>query len=196
MPNLAAAYGVTFQTAPETVAAWRVEVVRHLSPLENRSKRNLYVDVVDEYGRRVFDNRLRIAWLTYADDKIADLTPLDKSDSPIEMGDGNVDLYTSQTLTAWITGDGLASDRVVGIHTRHPDEPLPSGEIFNSYGHHSFHVRFKRSAGVVVVPPVVVDPPKPNPDSIDFALLFANVAAMRKQLDEHEALLRNMQGEL
>lgn len=195
MANQAAAYGVTIQPAPETSPAWRAEIVRHLTPPENRGKRNLFVDVVDEYGHRVFDNRLRIAWLTYADDKIADLTPLDKSDSPIELGDGNVDLYTSQTLTAWITGDGLASDRVVGIHTRHPDEPPVNGELLNTYGHHSFYIKFKRSAGVAVVPPVVVDPPTLPTDNVTKAEFMIVANALQKQVDELKALLQRWTGE-
>lgn len=197
MTNQAAQYGVRIESAPETAAAWRVDVIRHLTPTQNRGKHNLFVDVVDEQGRRIFDNRLRIAWLAYEGDPTADLTPLDKPDTPIEMGDGNVDLYTSQTLTAWIVGDGLLSDKVAGIHTRHPDEPPVNGELLNSYGHHSFHVRFVRRPGVVITPPVDPDPDKPtNPnDTVTKAEFMIVANALQKLTDEFKALMQRWDGD-
>lgn len=186
MINQAAQYGVTIQPAQTTGAAWRVDVVRHLTPSENRGKRNLFVDVVDEQGRRIFDNRLRIAWLAYLGDSSADLTPLDKPDTPMEFGDGNVDLYTSQTLTAWITGDGLPSDRVAGIHTRHPDEPAPNGEKWNTYGHHSYYIRFVRKSAQVVQPPT---------DPVTKAELLMVATGLQKQVDELKAIIKRWDGD-
>lgn len=146
--NQAEAYGVKIETSTATGTCWRAVLVRHLSPSENRGKQNLFVDVVDETGVRVFDDRLRIAWFDHPGDLTADYTRLDKPDTPLEFGDGNVPISKAQTLTAWVHGDGLPSDRVVGIHTRHPDE-----DTGNSWGHHSFYVRFQRTTKAVTVPP-------------------------------------------
>lgn len=154
--NLATEYGITIEPIYAAGPHWRVKTVRHLSPSENRGKHHLYVDVMDSYGLRVFDDRLRIAWLTHEGDSAADYTRLDKPDSPIELGDGNVGLSTSMTLTAWIHDGVFQSERVTGIHTRHPDERGPAGQLWNSYGHHSFYVCFERIEGAVLPP---TDPP-------------------------------------
>lgn len=192
MGNQAAQYGVTIQPAPSTAPAWRADVVRHLTPSENRGKRNLFVDVDDEQGNRVFDNRLRIAWLAYEGDSSADLTPLDKLDTAMELGDGNVDLYMSQTLTAWIIGDGLPSDKVAGIHTRHADEPGTNGEKWNTVGHHSFYVRFVRTSAVTIDPPVV-DPT--TPDSVTKAEFMIVANALQELTDEFKALVARWDGD-
>ena len=174
--NQATAYGVQIEPVKNPHQPyWRVRAVRHLAPDENRGRHNLYVDVVDQTGSRVQNARLRIAWLAFAGDESATLTPLDKPDTAMELGDGSVDLYTSQTLTAWIVGDGLPSERVTGIHTRHADERGPNGEVWNSYGHHSFYVAFERIALGDTEPPI--EPPEERPEATG---LEARVARLER----------------
>ena len=141
--NAATQYGVQIVRANETEYVWRCTSVRHLTPSENRGKRNVYVDVLDENGNRDRDSSLRIGWFDHDGDTTPAFTALDKPDTPMELGDGNVDLYANQTMSIWMAGYGLASDMVTGIHTRHADEPGPNGETWNSYGHHSFKVVFQ-----------------------------------------------------
>ncbi len=145
--NLAESYGV--QVVPAQVAAgqsyWRVTGVRHLTPDENRGRHNVYVDALDESGHRSREVALRIGWTWDGrhPDEPADPKPLDKPD---DEPAGTVDIFSGQRIEVWIEGDGLASDHVANLHTDHPDEPDPSGELWNSRGHHSFHVVFQRTA--------------------------------------------------
>lgn len=180
--NLAESYGVRIEPVITNGACWRAVEVRHLTPTQNRGKHNLFVDVVDAQGRRVFDDRLRIAWYAYEGDTTADFTPLDKPDTPLELGDGNVDLYVNQTLTAFITGDGIPSDKVAGIHTRHADEPGPNGENWNSIGHHSFYVKFQRSTGGNK-PTDPVDPPPTAPTLADHERRLRKIEALLNSWD-------------
>jgi hypothetical protein len=72
--------------------------------------------------------------------------PLDKPDSEPA---GNIAMFKGQIVSVWM--NGLAgdatdkSDRLENIHTNHPDEPLPDGELWNTIGHHSFYVIFQRT---------------------------------------------------
>jgi Ig-like domain from next to BRCA1 gene/Peptidase family M23 len=118
--------------------------VRHLTPDENRGKRTVYVDAKDETGRRCWEPALRIGWTWEGrrSDVLAQPVPLYKPDTEPA---GNVDLYWGQKVEAWIAGDGLPSDHVANLHTRHPDEEAASGEFWNSRGHHSFRVVFQRT---------------------------------------------------
>lgn len=192
MANEATAYGVRIEPVNASGNVWRAVQVRHLTPSENRGKHNLFVDVVDESGNRVFDKQLRIAWLASEGDTTADYTPLDKPDTTIEKGDGNVDLYYNQTVTAWIVGDGLPSDRVAGIHTRHGDEPGPNGENWNSLGHHSFYVKFQRQRGIVTEPEKPTEPPVEPPSGN----LAAQVAKNTADIARMWARLQMLDGEL
>ena len=74
---------------------------------------------------------------------------------PLELGHGMIDLYQNDTAAVWLAG--VTSDVVYGLHTRHADERGPNGELWNSYGHHSFKVTF-RLTQAEVLPPVVVPP--------------------------------------
>ncbi|MCB0085793.1 MAG: hypothetical protein KDE47_32850 [Caldilineaceae bacterium] len=170
--NSAASYGVEIEPTQETGRVWRAVEVRHLSPEENRGKQNIFVDVVDETGRRVRGNTLRIAYQRSSGQTIA-FAMLDKSDGPMERGDGVVDIYKHDTIRLWISAPRIsgASDIVSGIHSRHDDEPGPNGENWNSWGHHSFYVKFQLTNGTPVVepPPVVKSEVEQAIDEIDRA---------------------------
>lgn len=179
--NRAESYGVQIQElGNQNQPHWSAELVTHLTPVENRGKQHVFVDVFDENNTRVHDSRLRIGWTWEGRQQNQDAPPkpLDKPGG--DFGHGNVDMYPSQTLTIWIEGDGLLSDSVVGFHTRHPDELGPNGEKWNSYGHHSFYVRFERLSGAVVVPPV--EPPIEPPSSD----LGERVSALEAVVTQHE----------
>jgi hypothetical protein len=190
MANLAAAYGVTIQPAPETAAAWRATSVRRLSGSENQGKHNVFVKVLQPNGDRDRNPALRIGW-TWDGKRPGELAPpalLDKPDKG-ELGHGNVPINKGQVLSVWIQGTGLASDRVSGMRTNFPDE-APG----NTWGHYSYEVIFQRSEGVVVVPPVVVDPPNP-PDTVTKAEFMIVANALQKLTDEFKALVARWDGD-
>jgi hypothetical protein len=144
--NQAEAYGV--RIVPAQAAAgqdvWRVVGVRHLSPVENQGKHVIFVDAQDAAGQRRRDPNLRIGWTWEGrnpDRDRADPKALDKPDSEPA---GNVDMFSGQHIELWLQGDGIASDHVLNLHTNHADEPGPKGELWNTLGHHSFHVVFRR----------------------------------------------------
>jgi len=136
-------YGVQLQfaTVPATGACWRVVGVHHLTPEENGSRHHALVEVLNETGQRVRNANLKIGW-TWEGRTEPDLTaPLDK---PAQEPAGNVPIEKGMRLALWLTGDGLPSDRVANLHFEHPDERTAQGEIWNSYGHHSFYIVFQR----------------------------------------------------
>lgn len=141
-------YGV--QVAPASAAAgtacWKIIGVHHLSPDENRSRHNAFVEVLDENGQRIKDANLRIgwSWAGRSSDQAAPAKLLDKPDSEPA---GDVPIEKGMDLELWIEGDGCPSDRVHNLHTRHNDEPGPGGELWNTIGHHSYYVVFQRVKG-------------------------------------------------
>ncbi len=144
--NQAEAYGV--RIVPAQAAAgqevWRVIGVRHLSPVENQGKHVIFVDAQDAAGQRRRDPNLRIGWTWEGrnpDRDRADPKALDKPDSEPA---GNVDMFSGQHIELWLQGDGIPSDHIANLHTNHADEPGPKGELWNTLGHHSFHVVFRR----------------------------------------------------
>jgi len=191
MANLAAAYGVTIQSAPETVPAWRVTSVRRLTGAQNQGKHNVFVKVLQPNGDRDRNPALRIWWEWEGQrlDEHAPPVPLDKPDHG-ELGHGNVPINKGQVLSVWIQGDGVASDRVAGMRTNFPDE-APG----NTWGHFSYEVIFQRTAGIVILPPVVVDPPTVPTDSVTKAEFVVVVNSLQKQVDELKALVARWDGD-
>jgi len=142
----AAPYGVRLEQQAGAVGQlyWRVVGIHHLTPDENRGRRAVYVDVIDEAGQRVHDPNLRLRWGWEGQraDEHADPKAFDKPDHEPAT---NVDLHRGQQLWVQIEGDSLPSERVLNCHTDHADEPGPGGETWNSVGHHSFYVVFQRA---------------------------------------------------
>lgn len=139
-----AKYGVRVE--PTAVAPgtnyWRIVGVHHLTPEENGSRHNAFVEVLDEQGNRVRDPNLKIGW-TWEGRSEADLTtPLDKPDHEPA---GDVPIQKGMRLALWLVGDGRPSERATNLHFEHPDERTAAGEIWNSFGHHSFYVVFQRA---------------------------------------------------
>ena len=127
-------YGVEVQSY--NPARYKLVAVRHLSPAENKGRHHVYVDVFDEGGQRVAG----VHALAQHDGVIRSF-PLDKR--PGEPM-GNTPIYPGERLSVYI--DGSKSDIVYNIHTGHPDELGPNGETWNSWGHHSFYLRFEMVA--------------------------------------------------
>lgn len=155
-------YGV--EIIPATVAKgetyWRCIGVHHLEPLENMSNRNVFMEALDEQGNRIKNPVIWAGWTWEGiqGHEHADPTPLDKPDNETA---GNISVGSNQKVSVWIMGRSRASndksDKVVGLHTGHPDERLPDGRLFNSIGHHSFYVVFQRTVKGTTPPPV--EPP-------------------------------------
>ena len=62
--NDATPYGVSVIPA-EVVPGqtfWKVILIHHLTPEENRGSHNIYLDVLDEADQRVYGTRIRMAW--------------------------------------------------------------------------------------------------------------------------------------
>ncbi|MEZ4736796.1 MAG: NBR1-Ig-like domain-containing protein [Caldilineaceae bacterium] len=146
----AAPYGVHLeQCSPQGQQFWRVIGVHHLTPDENRGRHAVYVDVIDVDGQRIRDPNLRLRW-GWAGQRADERVEPKLFDKPASEPGANVDLYKGQQLWVQIEGDGLPSDRVSHCHTAHPDEPGPSGETWNSIGHHSFYIVFQRTRPIVI----------------------------------------------
>ncbi len=150
MNGAATPYGVRIVKADvaEGEIYWKVIGIHHLLPRENFSKHNVYIEALDEEGRR-FRNPIAWAgwtWQGKRPDERADPVALDKPDSEAA---GNIAMHFGQNVTVWIkglsSGANDKSDRVENLHTAHPDEPLPDGSLLNTLGHHSFYVVFQRT---------------------------------------------------
>ncbi len=142
----AASYGV--KVLPVSVRPgswyWRAVGVHHLLANENRSKHHLFVEVLDAEGQQIRDPNLFAA--LYSSESGVEATSM-RLDKPLNEPAGNQPMYKGSIIFVGMQRAGdlqnLPSERVVGIHSEHDDEPLPDGEIYNSFGHHSFYVVFQ-----------------------------------------------------
>lgn len=148
--NATEAYGVKIVEADvaEGEVYWRVIGVHHLLPRENFGNHHVYIEALDEEGKRI---QPPVAWAGWTwrgrrPDERVDPVPLDK---PAMEAAGNITMHFGQIVSVWINGRARdaseKSDRVENLHTSHPDEPLPDGAILNGLGHHSFYVVFQRT---------------------------------------------------
>jgi hypothetical protein len=187
--NQARAYGV--RVLPATALGqryWRVVEVRHLAPAENRGKRNVFVDVVDEAGNRINDPTLRIGW-RWEGQRADEQSPPARLDKPQGEPAGDIPLNPNQKLTIWIIGRYLVSDAVEGLHSMHPDEYAPDGFKGNYTAHHSFYVRFALAQPATTEEPSTEEPPA-KPD------LQTQIDALAARLLKVEQWLERLVGEL
>ncbi len=130
--NDAVAYGVRIE--PATVSAgqpyWKVIRVHHMTPEENNKRHHIFIDVLDAEGKRLFGTRVRVTWQSGEGEAVID--------KPLNEPGTNFPVWKKQVCEIEIKGD-LPSDRVINLHTAHPDE----GEG-NRFYHHSFEVIFKK----------------------------------------------------
>jgi len=131
LQNDARAYGVRVEEceAEPGQAFWKVERVHHLTPQENRGRRHLFVECLDEAGHRVVGAKALVSWQGEGR-----LLPL--PDATMAMAKGQE--YA-------VRMEGLPSERVVGLQTGHPDEPVPGLPLGNTLYHHSFSILFRRA---------------------------------------------------
>ena len=135
--NDAAAYGVGIEEAvvPQGTAYWRAVRVHHLDPEENEGRHHIFLDMLDEAGGRVPGGLVRVR-----SGGLEHVVVLNKLAG--EPG-ANHPTWKGEVCSVSALGlpsETLDSDRVVGIHTNHPDEL--SG---NTRFHHSFLVIFQRT---------------------------------------------------
>jgi len=131
--NDAAAYGVSIIPA-ELVPGqifWKVVTLHHLTPEENRGNHNIFVDVVDENDKRIYGALVKMTWQTG--------TGVNAIDKPSNEPGTNFPMWKNQVCEVQVV-NGLVSDRVLNLHTNHPDEGAG-----NTVFHHSFFVKFKKA---------------------------------------------------
>ena len=141
----AANYGVHIQPINASAEAtyWKLLGIYHLAPDENNGRHNAFVEVLDEEGKRIPQrDHLRVGW-TWEGKSDGPPQPA-RLDKPNDEPAADVPIEKGMTLHLWIEGEG-PSDRVVGLHTRHADEPGQQNPQGNTYGHHSFYIVFQRT---------------------------------------------------
>jgi hypothetical protein len=131
--NDAAAYGVRVVEAnvPPGTPYWRIIGLHHLLPAENVGMHNIFLEALDENGRRV---RNPIAWGGWTwenrqPNERANPVALDKPDYETA---GNIAMFFGQKVSVWINGRQPnatdPTDKVENLHTAHPDEQGPAGK--------------------------------------------------------------------
>lgn len=157
--NDAAPYGVSIIPAkvPQGQPYYRAIGIHHLSGWENSGKNNIFLDVLDEQGRRMGPPWPLVdwEWVGMQDREKPGLVVLDK---PKEEPAGNIGLHAAQIATVWVAG--RSSDKVTGLQTA-GIEGIPE-EPGNHRYHNSFYVVFQRTiAGAP--PPIVTLPIEETP---------------------------------
>ncbi len=129
--NDAGPYGVFVRqpAASPGDVVFRVLRVHHLTPEENRGQHHIFVDVLDEEGRRIPDTEVRIAWVGGSQVVRLDPDPF-RPGVAFPMDKWNV--YEVEVV-------GEPSARVVGLTAGHPPEGRGNPEF-----RHSFLVVFQR----------------------------------------------------
>ena len=163
--NDAASYGVVINGDDPRPGSYRCIGVHHLTPSENAGNHHVYLDVLDEQGKRLTSARVGWTWEGKRDDESAPLIAMDK---PASEPGGNIGLGMGQVVQVWVSG--VVSDNVSKLHTGHPDETEAGMEYpGNTVGHHSFYVVFQRYSGAA--------PPTPPPSG-DCAVYIARIATL------------------
>jgi len=112
--NEARSYGVLVRAVdvPPGKSYWRVLHVRHLSPEENRGGHYIYVDVLDEEGRRVPGAEVEIRWES---GRKVERVQSRENRPGIRFPMDKWSLYD-------VSVAGLPSEQVIGLTASHPGE--------------------------------------------------------------------------
>lgn len=180
--NLAVQYGVNIVPARGD-KVWRCIGVFHLTPNENRGRRNCFVEVLDESGLRTYEPTIKWSWWIDAS------TQTLKLDKPLDEPAADIPIEAKSTITLRVDGGGYPSDTVGNIHSRHADE---GPEKWNSWGHHSFYVVFQLQSGNVVTPPTPGPSEPTQPPTLTVEQRLTALEADNKRL---WAALRNSEGD-
>ena len=172
-----AGYGISVQVVAG--AQWRAIGLHHLTPSENVGKHNVYLDVLDENGKRLSNVKIGWTWVGRRPDEAAPPVVLDK---PANEPAGNIALGMGQVVSVWV--DGSLSDVVKGMHTGHADEIEPPMNFAgNTTGHHSYYVVFQRTGSGAPVIPV--------PTPTDCSQYIAKIGQLQTALIDVQAILRS-----
>lgn len=152
--NTADGYGVSVAPVDDATGPRFVAIgVRHLDGGENNGNHNVYVDVIDTGGNRVWNAMVGI----YQHGVGQFFARIDKPLS--EPGCNHILHANVANNTVFLSEAGFQSERVTGLKSDHPDEG-PG----NTRGHHSFHIVFLRlDQPIEVKPPVDPKPSEPQP---------------------------------
>jgi hypothetical protein len=159
----ATAYGVQIVPAdiPTNTEYWQAIRVHHLTPEENHGNHHIFLDALGEGGDRIFNAQAQVFW-----DGGEQTVAIDR---PLSEPGANFPMWKWQVCSVVMLG--LPSDRVVNLHTAHPDEPPGDG---NTLFHHSFQVDFQRSLKAVQR-----DSTLPAGKLLDYYVLFGPPASSR-----------------
>lgn len=130
-----------------TRPSYRIIGIHHLTGDENRSKRNLFMDVVDATGNRLKE-KIEWGWEGQKPGQHPNPVALDK---PFNEPAGNISIDWGQKIWARVLGKD--SDKVLGVTTQLPDDGP-----WNTLGHHSYYIAWVWNEGGVSPP----DPPTPD----------------------------------
>jgi hypothetical protein len=133
-----------------TFKVWKAIGIHHLSPYENKGGHNVYVEVLCKQNEREGFKAIHWTWEGRqphepAPDVFAGQKPHNELvDIPLNLG---------MVVSVW----PHLGERVTGLSSNHPDEPIPSGEKWNTIGHHSFFICFQEIEDGAA-------PPSPDPE--------------------------------
>lgn len=126
--------------------------IHKLLPEENKSKHNLYLDVVDIQGKRI-PEKIAWGWSGQRENEIANPVILDK---PANEPSGNISIGGFQIVWAKVLGKD--SDTITNVTTGLPDD---GPNQWNTWGHHSYYCVWMWVESTPATPPVppVITPP-------------------------------------
>ncbi len=144
--NLAEKYDISIKWATPKPGEyyWKLIGLHHLFPLENTGRHNIYIEMLDENGNPVRDRNYFLE---------KNITQFPKEtimmDKPANEPFTNIPMFKGNTLSVKILGESSnsndLSDEVVNLHSAHPDEALPNGELHNTLYHHSFYLVYRKT---------------------------------------------------
>lgn len=153
--NDAEDYGVGILAVSPVGFYYRVIGIHHLKPEENRGNRNIYVDVLDEDGRRMWGMRVNVhSWGNKSYNHL---------DKPSNEPGTNFPMYVNDIYNISVGDSDYPTESVTGLRSGHPDEAGKDGSLGNTIGHHSFYIVYQLTdARQVTEEPDPVPPVEPT----------------------------------